>query len=138
MMGAKYPKSINVAFHGFRNAYDFYFSSDGWNDTQYRLLGVSMSLKNSHFQWLRKIWTWLWSWNKVAVSLQKEGDCIKKIRCGASLVAQWLRICLPIQGTRVRALVWEDPTCRRATGPVSHNCWACASGACAPQQERPR
>ena len=40
---------------------------------------------------------------------------------GASLVAQWLRICLPIQGTRVRALVWEDPTCRGAAGPVSHN-----------------
>ena len=39
----------------------------------------------------------------------------------ASLVAQWLRICLPVQGTRVRALVWEDPTCRGATGPVSHN-----------------
>ena len=41
---------------------------------------------------------------------------------GASLVAQWLRICLPMQGTRVRALVWEDPTCRGATKPVSHNC----------------
>ena len=27
---------------------------------------------------------------------------------GASLVAQWLRVCLPMQGTRVRALVWED------------------------------
>ena len=40
----------------------------------------------------------------------------------ASLVAQWLRICLPMQGTRVRALVWEDPTCRGAAGPVSHNC----------------
>ena len=39
----------------------------------------------------------------------------------ASLVAQWLRICLPMQGTRVRALVWEDPTCRGATGPMSHN-----------------
>ena len=39
----------------------------------------------------------------------------------ASLVAQWLRVCLPVQGTRVRALVWEDPTCRGATGPVSHN-----------------
>ena len=25
-----------------------------------------------------------------------------------------------MQGTRVRALVWEDPTCRGATGPVSH------------------
>ena len=40
----------------------------------------------------------------------------------ASLVAQQLRICLPMQGTRVRALVWEDPTCRGATRPVSHNC----------------
>ena len=39
----------------------------------------------------------------------------------ASLVAQWLRICLPMQGTRVRALVSEDPTCRGATRPVSHN-----------------
>ena len=55
----------------------------------------------------------------------------------ASLVAQWLRICLPMQGTRVRALVWEDPTYHGATRPVSHNYWACASGACAPQQERP-
>ena len=45
-----------------------------------------------------------------------------KIQIGASLVAQWLRICLPMQGTRVRALVWEDPTCRGATRPVSHNC----------------
>ena len=40
---------------------------------------------------------------------------------GTSLVAQWLRICLPMQGTRVRAMVWEDPTCRGATKPASHN-----------------
>ena len=32
-----------------------------------------------------------------------------------SLVVQWLGICLPMQGTRVCTLVWEDPTCRRAT-----------------------
>ena len=38
-----------------------------------------------------------------------------------SLVAQWLRIRLPMQGTRVRALVQEDPTCRGATKPVRHN-----------------
>ena len=63
---------------------------------------------------------------------------LKNILNWASLVAQWLTICLLMQGTRVRALVWEDPACRRATGPVSHDCWACASGACAPQQERPR
>ena len=37
----------------------------------------------------------------------------------ASLVAQWLGVCLPMQGTRVRALAWEDPPCRGATGPVS-------------------
>ena len=43
------------------------------------------------------------------------------LKCRASLVAQWLGICLLMQGTRVRALVWEDPTCRGATGPVSHN-----------------
>ena len=29
----------------------------------------------------------------------------------ASLVAQWLRIRLPMQGIRVRALIQEDPTC---------------------------
>ncbi|KAJ8794903.1 hypothetical protein J1605_018757 [Eschrichtius robustus] len=44
-----------------------------------------------------------------------------KLEGWASLVAQWLRICLPVQGTRVRALVWEDPTCHGATRPVSHN-----------------
>ena len=41
-----------------------------------------------------------------------------------SLVVQWLRIFLPGQGTRVRALVQEDPTCHRATEPASHNYWA--------------
>ena len=62
-----------------------------------------------------------------------------------------------MQGTRVQALVWEDPTCCRTTRPVSHNYWACAlepashdcwglhatttearvPRACAPQQEEP-
>ena len=42
----------------------------------------------------------------------------KKNKNRASLVAQWLRICLPM---RVRALVWEDPTYRGATRPVSHS-----------------
>ena len=46
---------------------------------------------------------------------------LKNARFGTSLVAQWLRLCLPMQGTQVRALVWEDPTCHRATKPVRHN-----------------
>ena len=47
---------------------------------------------------------------------------------GTPLVAQWLRIHLPMQGTRVRALVQEDPTCAEqlspratTTEPTSHN-----------------
>ena len=51
---------------------------------------------------------------------------VVKINLGASLVAQWLRIRLPMQGTWVQALVREDPTCRGATKPVHHKYWACA------------
>ncbi|KAJ8785766.1 hypothetical protein J1605_006726 [Eschrichtius robustus] len=50
--------------------------------------------------------------------LQFEERCTK---IGASLVAQWLRIRQPVQGTRVRALVREDPTCRLATKPALSN-----------------
>ena len=62
----------------------------------------------------------------ISVDAEKAFDKIQhpimiKTLQGASLVAQWLRICLPMQGTRVRALVWEDPTCHRATRPMSHN-----------------
>ena len=48
------------------------------------------------------------------------------LKCWASLVVQWLRIRLPMQGTWVQALVWKDPTCRGATKPVCHNYRACA------------
>ena len=44
---------------------------------------------------------------------------------GTSLVAQWLKIRLPMQGTQVQALVPEDPTCHGATKPVHHNYWTC-------------
>ena len=37
------------------------------------------------------------------------------------LVAQWLRIYLPMQGTWVRSLVREDPTCRGATKRGCHS-----------------
>ena len=42
-----------------------------------------------------------------------------KMSKGASLVAQWLRIHLPMQETRDPALVQEDPTCRGATKPCA-------------------
>ena len=70
-------------------------------------------------------------WEKIFANESTDRGLISKIfnnscssilkKTGASLVAQWLRICLPMQGTRVQALVWEDPTCRGATKPMSHN-----------------
>ena len=45
----------------------------------------------------------------------------KIMQIRASLVAQWLRIRLPMQGTRVQALVREVTTRRGATKPVRHN-----------------
>ena len=55
----------------------------------------------------------------------------------ASLVVQWLGIRLPIQGTRVRALVREDPTCCRAMKPVHHTTEPAHLRARAAQQETP-
>ena len=58
----------------------------------------------------------------ILTGLNKKGNLFvhatKKFKEGTSLVAQWLRIRLPMQGTRVRALVREDPTGHGATKPV--------------------
>ena len=43
-----------------------------------------------------------------------------------SPMVQWLGIRLPMHGTWVRSLVWEDSTCHGATKPTHHNYWACA------------
>ena len=61
-------------------------------------------------------------YNESYKTLLKE---IKEDQSRASLVVQWLRIRLPMQETRVRALVREDPTCRGATKPVCRNYSAC-------------
>ena len=46
--------------------------------------------------------------------------CVKDIS-RASLGAPWWRIHLPRQEIWVQSLIWEDPTCRRATKPVHHS-----------------
>ena len=40
-------------------------------------------------------------------------------------MTQWWRIRLPVQETWKWSLIWEDPTCHRATKPVCHNYWVC-------------
>ena len=63
-----------------------------------------------------------WESDTSCVSISKQ----TKKGTGASLVAHWKRIRLPMQKTRVQSLVWEDPSCHRTTKPVCHNYWACA------------
>ena len=60
--------------------------------------------------------------SKVGVGGKEIQTFVYKIEKQASLVTQWLRIHLPMQGTRVRTLVQEDPTCCGTTKPVHHNC----------------
>ena len=60
----------------------------------------------------------------VCLSLYTHICIVIKDKLGTSLVAQWLRIHLPVQGTQIRALVWEDPTRHGATKPMCHNYWA--------------
>ena len=73
---------------------------------------------------------WVTKSNQHLIGVQGEVRMGKrqyfKKMMGASLVAQWLKIRLPMQGTRVRTLVQEDHICCGATKPVRHNYWACA------------
>ena len=41
-----------------------------------------------------------------------------------SLVAQWRGVCLPMQRTWVRSVVWEASTCHGAVKSKCHNSWA--------------
>ena len=43
----------------------------------------------------------------------------------ASLVAQWIRICLRMQETWVQSLVWEDPAYQGAAKLMCHNYRVC-------------
>ena len=70
---------------------------------------------------------WLWPWYLEQRNKFPLHWTAVRIKCkciGTSPVVQWLRIRLPMQGTQVRSLVWEDPTCHGTTKPASHNYWA--------------
>ena len=53
----------------------------------------------------------------------QDKKCFKNNGVATSLGVQWLRMHLPIQGTRVWFLAQEDPTGCRATKPVHRNYW---------------
>ena len=47
---------------------------------------------------------------RVAAVEMDRDERTQEMSGGTSLVVQWFRTCLPMQGTRVQALVQEDPT----------------------------
>ena len=61
---------------------------------------------------------------KLIPHCKSTNTSIKKKEKGISLVVQWLRIHLPMQGTWVQALLQENTTCRGVAKPVRHNYWA--------------
>ena len=101
-----------------------------WSSSQSKSISLAAMLRND--EWMNK-------WMKKRTNHIK-----KKNSVGASLVVQWLRIHLTMQGTLVRSPAQGDPTCRGAAKPTCHNYWACAATpgalvptACALQQGKP-
>ena len=68
--------------------------------------------------------------NRGGGTLKKEGVGFKQAKIGTSMVVQWLRICLPVQGTLVNPWSGKIP---HAAGQLS----LCAMIACALKQEQP-
>ena len=66
-------------------------------------------------------------WDLCIVSAHQDFDL------GTFLLIQWLRICLPMQGTWVGSLIEEDSTCHRQLEPMYHNHQACMLYGCKPQ-----
>ena len=71
-----------------------------------------------------KYTVWYYQYNDGIVSstLDQTTECpVSRVNYRASLVMQRIRIRLPMQETRVRSLIREDPTCCGATKPMHHN-----------------
>ena len=74
------------------------------------------------------------------INEQHQGESrFKKIMMDFSdgpVIKKKKKICLPMQGTQVWSLVWEDSTYPRAPKTLCCNYWSQPPGACALQQEK--
>ena len=62
------------------------------------------------------------AWNRLFKNINVLKGRISKGEGWVSPVAQWMRICLPVQESQTQPLAWEDPTYRRAAEPTCCNC----------------
>ena len=92
--------------------------------------------------WLKSFEWWLDS--SLLRLKQRSQHSQRNSDVSTSLVVQWIRICLPLQGPWVQSPVWEDSSSLGAAKPLCHNYWAHATTtevhvptACALQQEKP-
>ena len=67
---------------------------------------------------------WLYSFPRAAISEYHKLGGLNECKFRTSLVVQVLRSLLPIQGTWVPSLAWEDSTCCGAAKPMYRNYWA--------------
>ena len=88
-------------------------------------LSSALVAKSSYTQYRNK-WAWLFSIWPMAVVCRPLAPSISTQSCQASLVAQWLNICLPMQETQGRYPGVEDLTYYRPTKSMCHNYEACA------------
>ena len=120
----------------FRQDWDMILSTTSWSP------GFMKKISKSDWSCFHQVF--LWIKRPVFVKEHPVPELRKRYKntiIGTSLVAQWLRICLPMQ---VRSLFWEAPTCSGATKPVCHNYWTCGLEpanhnywACVPQLLKP-
>ena len=71
------------------------------------------------------VYIYIWKSSVPSFQFFCEPETALKKYNSTSLVTQWMRIQLPMQGTWVQSLVRGDSTCYRETKPMCHNYWAC-------------
>ena len=101
----------------------------GWRIKRGYLLDIILERTFEAGLWRFFFFKPYWVWNLSGMHLLDRSHyfrlCYSVFKTlGTSLVAQWLGIHLPVQGTQVRSLAWEDSTCCKATKAGRHNYWA--------------